>query len=119
VVVLPVLVIAEFFLLEGFMGISFPSDRGSAVSVYEIREKRTEIHFITRNKRFSIVDLWTNHGSALQALVLRESFVIDRQDGIEGANSMVKVEALDGHTVKCLSNSALRTGGPSGIQRFI
>ncbi|MGD0178351.1 MAG: hypothetical protein ABSC15_00955 [Terriglobales bacterium] len=92
--------IAEFVILEGVVGISLPSDRGSVVSSYEIREKGTELHFITRNKRFSIVDLFSKHGSAREALVLRESFLMDRQDGIEGANSVVKVEALDGKVVR-------------------
>lgn len=99
-VALPAALIAEFVTLEGVFGISLPSDRGSAVSSYEIREKRTELHFITRNKRFSIVDLWSKHGSAVEALVLRESFEMDRQEGIEGANSRVRVEALDGKSVK-------------------
>jgi hypothetical protein len=92
--------IAEFVILEGVVGISLPSDRGSVVSSYEIRQKGTELHFITRNKRFSIVDLFSKHGSAREALVLRESFLMDRQDGIEGANSLVKVEALDGKAVR-------------------
>lgn len=99
-VILPLALVTEFFLLEGFYGVSLPSDRGSAVSSYEIREKATETHFITRNKRFSIVDLWSKHGSALEALVLRESVVTDRQDGIEGEQSMMRVEALDGKAVK-------------------
>lgn len=92
--------LAEFAGLEGFHGISLPTDRGSAISSYEIREKGTELHFITRNKRFSIVDLWTKRGAALEALVLRESFVTDRQDGIEGDSATVTVEALDGQRVK-------------------
>lgn len=99
-VILPLALIAEFVFLEGLLGISLPSDRGSAISSYEIREKGTELHFITKNKRFSIVDLWSKHGSAVEAQALRESFVIDRQEGIEGAGSRVKVEALDGKTVK-------------------
>jgi hypothetical protein len=99
-IILPLALIAEFVALEGVHGISLPSDRGSAVSSYEIREKGTEVHFITRNKRFSIVDLWSRHGSAVEALVLRESFVIDRQEGIEGDSSVLKVEALDGNAVK-------------------
>src|ERR1700681_4944886 len=98
-VILPVALIAEFAILEGVVGISLPSDRGAAVSSYEILEKGKELHFITRNKRFSIVDVWSKHGSAVDALVLRESFVMDRQEGIEGANSVVKVEALDGKAV--------------------
>ena len=99
-VILPIALITEFFLLEGLLGISFPSDRGSAVSTYEIREKGTAVHFVTRNKRFSISDLYTRHGTAREALVLRESVVTDRQDGIEGDHSTVKVEALDGRSVK-------------------
>jgi hypothetical protein len=80
-------------ILEGVVGL--PSDRGSAVSSYEIREKGADLHFITRNKRFSIVDLWSRHGPAVEAVVLRESFLMDRQNGIEGANSTATVEALD------------------------
>lgn len=100
VVILPIILVAEFVILEGVVGISVPSDRGSAVSSYEIREKGKDLHFITRNKRFSIVNLWTRHGSVREALVLRESFVIDREDGIEGDSSTVKVEALEGKAVK-------------------
>lgn len=98
--VLSVALIVEFVLLEGLLGISVPSDRGSAISSWEIREKGAELHFITRNQRFSIVDLWSKHGSAVEALVLRESIVTDRQAGIEGDISTVRVEALDGTTVK-------------------
>jgi len=98
--ILPVALFAEFVMLEGVVGISLPSDRGSALSSYEIRDKGTELHFITRNKRFSIVDVWSKHGSASEALVLRESFVTDRQGGIEGARSTVKVEALNGSAVR-------------------
>jgi hypothetical protein len=99
-ILLPVALVAEFVVLEGVHGISLPSGRGSAVSSYEIRQKGTELHFITRNKRFSIVDLWSRNGSAVEALVLRESFVIDRQEGIEGDSSMLKVEAINDKAVK-------------------
>jgi hypothetical protein len=99
-VILPVALIAELMALEGLSGISLPQDRGSAISSYEIREKGTELHFITRNKQFRIVDLWSKHGIAVEALVLRESFVIDRQEGVEGDTSTVKVEALDGKAMK-------------------
>src|SRR5258708_966705 len=85
-VMLPLALIAEFLILEGVVGISLPSDRGSAVSSYEIRDKGTELHFITRNKRFTLVDLWLPHASTTETLVLRESFVMDRQAGMEGAN---------------------------------
>lgn len=99
-VLLPIALIAEFLILEAGVGISLPVDRGSAVSSYEIREKATEVHFITRNKRFSIVDLWSRNGTAVDALVLRESVVTDRQEGIEGDKSTVTVEAVDGKNVK-------------------
>src|SRR5690242_13503453 len=99
-VILPAALIAELVVLEGSLGIALPSDRGSAVSRYEIREKGKEQHYITRNKRFSIVDLWSKNGSALEELVLRESFTMDRQEGIEGTNSTVKVEALEGKAVR-------------------
>jgi hypothetical protein len=111
-VILPVALIAELVVLEGVVGLSLPSNRGSAVSSYEIREKGIELHFITRNKRFSIVDVWGKHGSAREALVLRESFTMDRQDGIEGANSMVKAEALDGSSVKWSFEEAGERGQP-------
>jgi hypothetical protein len=99
-VTLPVALIAEFAILEDVHGISLPSHRGSAVSSYEIRQKGKELHFITRNKRFNIVDLWGRRGSTVEALVMRESVVIDRQEGIEGDRSILKVEALDGETVR-------------------
>ena len=46
--------IAEFILLEGAFGISLPSDRDSAVSSLEVKTKGTELHFITRNRRFTV-----------------------------------------------------------------
>jgi len=98
-VVLPFALIAEFVILEAGLGLSLPSDRGSAISSYEIREKGTETHYITRNKRFSIVDVWSNKGRTVEGLVLRESFVMDRQEGIEGARSTIKVEALNGNKI--------------------
>ena len=110
VAILTIALIAEFLILEGFLGISFPSDRGSAVSSYEIQEKGTNVHFVTRNRRFSIVDRFTQHGSVRSALVLRESFVTDRQDGIEGDRSTVRVDAFDGQTAKWSFQEAGETG---------
>ena len=69
-VVLPITAIAEFAALESFVGISFPWDRGSAISSYEIREKGKELHFITRNKRFSIDNLWSQRCPAHVHLLL-------------------------------------------------
>lgn len=93
-------------------GISIPFDRGSAVSSYEIREKGKELHFVTCNKRFSIVDLWSRNGSAVEALVLRESFVTDRQEGIEGDNSTVTVEAVDGKSIRWSFEEPGKRGQP-------
>lgn len=112
VVILPMASLAELFALEGTIGISLPSDRGSGLSSYEIRERGGEVHFVTRNKHFSTVDVWSRHGTAREALVLRESFNMDRQDGIEGANSIVKVEALDGNRAKWSFEEAGERGEP-------
>jgi hypothetical protein len=98
-VVLPFALTAEFVILEAGLRLSLPSDRGSATSTYEIRQKGIDTHYVTRNKRFSIVDLWSNKGRAVEGLVLRESFMMDRQEGVEGARSTVKVEALSGNKV--------------------
>jgi hypothetical protein len=49
--------IGEFFILEGTIGISVPSDRNSALSTLEIRDQGRELHFITLNKRFTVVFL--------------------------------------------------------------
>jgi hypothetical protein len=93
--------VAEFFLLEGTIGISLPSDRNSALSTVEIKEQGTSVHFITRNKRFTVVDFWKGHGSRLEALVLRESFFMDREDGVEGPpTAAVTVEAMNGKDVR-------------------
>ena len=113
-VVMTVILIAEFVFLEGVVGITLPRDRGSAVSSYEIRERGKEVHFITRNKRFSIVDLWSKHGSAVEALVLRESFVTDKQEGIEGDQSTVTVESLHGKGVEWNFEEAGESGQPLG-----
>jgi len=87
--------IAEFLILEGTIGISLPSDRNSALSTLEIKEQGRELHFITRNKRFSVVDFWTDRGTRREALVLRESFFMDRKDSVEGPpDATVTVEAL-------------------------
>jgi hypothetical protein len=93
--------IAEFFILEGTVGISLPSDRHSALSSVEFKVKGMEQHVIMRNKRFTAVDILTPHGSGREALVLRESFFVDLEEGIEGpAEAMVTVEALDGENVR-------------------
>lgn len=93
--------VAEFFLLEGTIGISLPSDRNSALSTLEIKAKGTGLHFITRNKRFTVVDFLTAHGSRREALVLRESFFMDREDSVEGPpDATVTVDAMNGKNVR-------------------
>ncbi len=92
--------IAEFFILESTIGISVPSDRNSALSTLEIRDQGRDLYFITRNKRFTVVDFWTDHGTRREALVLRESFFMDRRDSVEGPpDATVTVEALRGKDV--------------------
>jgi hypothetical protein len=92
--------IAEFLFLEGTIGISLPSDRYSALSSLEIKDKATGLHFITRNRRFTVVDFWTAHGSRREALVLRESVFRDQEDGVEGPpDATVTVEAMNGKNV--------------------
>ena len=59
--VLAVALVAEFVLLEGTLGVSLPKDRNSAVSTLETKMKGTEPQFITRNRRFTVVELLTEH----------------------------------------------------------
>ncbi len=93
--------LAEFLVLEGAVGISAPSDRYSALSRLEISVKGTSLHFITRNNRFTVVDLWTDRGSRREALVLREVFFCDREDGREGQpDATITVEATVGKQVR-------------------
>ena len=92
--------VAEFILLEGTFGVSLPSDRDSAVSSLEIKTKGTELHFITRNRRFTVVDFWTNDPHS-KPLVLRELFFMDRADGAEGPpDATITVEAMSGKDVR-------------------
>jgi len=88
--VVTVIVIGEFFFLEGTIGISLPGGRASAPSTFSIRLKGKGVDYITDNKRFVVVDdddVW---------LVLRESLRTDYRIGMEGSNSTVTVEAFDG-----------------------
>jgi hypothetical protein len=92
--------ITEFLIFEGTIGVSLPSDRNSALSTLEIKTKGTDIHFITHNKRFTVVDYWYAHGTRRDVLVLRESFFMDRVDSREGPpDSTVTVEAMQGKRV--------------------
>jgi hypothetical protein len=94
-------IIAEFFVLEGTIGISFPADRRRAVSTIEIREQRDDVHFVTTNRRFSAVDRLTASGTSRQLVILRETLFMDRVQDREGpSTSSVTVEALDGNRVR-------------------
>jgi hypothetical protein len=72
-----VVAVAEFLVFEATVGVGLPSDRNSALSTLEIKARGTDIHFITQNKRFTVVDYWYAHGTHREALVLRESFFMD------------------------------------------
>ena len=92
--------LAEFLVLEGTVGISAPSDRYSALSHLEISTKGLDLHFITRNTRFTLVEP-IEHGLGREALVLRETFFCDRQDGREGPpDATIKVEGMVGKQVR-------------------
>jgi hypothetical protein len=98
---LVIALIAEFALLEGALGVSLSADRNSAMSRLEIKVKGTELHFVTQNRQFTVVDLLTVHGTRSEALVLLETFFIDRKDGVEGPpNATVTVEAMNGKDVR-------------------
>jgi hypothetical protein len=112
-VILVTTLIAEFALLEGTLGVSLPRDRVSAISRLEIEVKGADLHFITWNKRFTVVDLFTEHGSRREALVLRESFFADREDSIEGPpNATVTVEAMNGKDVRWTFHEPGERGEP-------
>jgi hypothetical protein len=99
--VVAVVAVAEFLIFESTIGVSLPTDRNSALSTLEIKTKGTDIHFITRNKRFTVVDYWYAHGTRREGLVLRESFFMDRVDSREGPpDATVTVEAMQGNRVR-------------------
>jgi hypothetical protein len=97
---IPIAIVAtmlvEFFLLEGTLGVSLPRDRYSATSTLQIQVKGAngDEHFVTRNNRFTVVNLWM--GSPPRGpLVLRESFSVDKADGVEGPpDASITVEAM-------------------------
>jgi hypothetical protein len=93
VIFFAVALLLEVVVLEMTVGINMPTDRASARSTVVIKFIGTGLHFITDNKRFSVVDYWVDE-SHIQTLVLRESVLTDRQAGIEGARGPVTVEAF-------------------------
>jgi hypothetical protein len=114
-IVFPVILVAalvvEFFLLEGTLGVSLPSDRDAATSRIDIKVKGTEPHFITLNKRFTVVELLSKRG--LEDLVLRESFFTDQVFGVEGPpNATVTVEAMNGNDVRWRFSEPGQRGEP-------
>ncbi|HEV2696400.1 MAG TPA: hypothetical protein VGU90_00295, partial [Terriglobales bacterium] len=111
-VILVVALIAEFLLLEGTLGVSLPSDRNSAMSTIEVKVKGTDLdHFVTLNKRFTVVELLSKRGS--EDLVLRESFFTDLQFGVEGPpNATVTVEAMNGKDVRWTFHEPGQRGEP-------
>jgi 4-carboxymuconolactone decarboxylase len=84
-----VALIAEFFILEGTIGISLPSDRYHATSSVEISTRGLDQHIVTRNYRFSVV------GSGTKTVVLREYFFSDKEDEVEGPlKASITVEGM-------------------------
>ena len=111
-VILVVALIAEFFLLEGTIGVSLPSDRNSALSTIEIKMKGNGAdHFVTQNKRFTVVERTLKRG--MEDLVLRESFFTDWEPGVEGPpNATVTVEAMNGKDVRWTFREPGQRGEP-------
>jgi hypothetical protein len=99
---LVIALISELVLLEGTLGVSWPRDRYSAVSHLRVNVKGAGIHYITQNRRFTVVnDFLTEHGTRREALILRETFYSDLEDGAEGPPAAtVAVEAVDGKNVR-------------------
>jgi len=88
------IMVAEFLFLEGTVGVSLPGDRYSAVSTLDIKVKGSDggDHFITRNNRFTVVR---------GPLVLRETFFVDKADGVEGPpEANVTVQAMSDSMMK-------------------
>jgi hypothetical protein len=110
--ILVVALIAEFLLLEGTLGVSLPSDRNSARSTIEVKIKGNDLdHFITLNKRFTVVELRSKRRS--EDLVLRESFFTDLVFGVEGPpNATVSVEAMNGKDVRWTFREPGQRGEP-------
>jgi len=110
-VILVIALIVEFVLLEGTLGVSLPSDRNSAISRIDVKVKGTELHFVTLNRRFTVVELVLKRGS--EDLVLRESFFMDREPGVEGPpNATVTVEAVNGKDVRWTFHEPGERGEP-------
>lgn len=100
-VILVIALMVEFVLLEGTLGVGLASDRNSAVSTIDVKVKGSAgaLHFTTLNRRFTVVELVLKRGA--EDLVLRESFFMDREDGVEGPpNATVTVEGMNGHDVR-------------------
>jgi hypothetical protein len=112
-VVLIAALIAEFFLLEGTLGVSLPSDRNAAMSRIDVKVKGNgATHFMTLNKRFTVVERTLKRG--VEDLVLRESFFTDWEPGVEGApNATVTVEAMKGKDVRWTFREPGQRGEPA------
>jgi len=110
--ILIVALVVEFLLLEGTLGVSLPSDRNSAMSTIEVKVKGNGAnHFVTQNKRFTVVELLSKHGS--EDLILRESFFTDLEFGVEGPpNATVTVDAMNGKNVRWTFREPGQRGEP-------
>jgi len=110
--ILVVALIAEFLLLEGTLGVSLPSNRNSAMSTIEVKVKGIGAdHFITLNKRFTVVERTLKRG--VEDLVLRESFFADWEPAVEGTpDATVTVEAMNGNEVRWTLREPGQRGEP-------
>jgi hypothetical protein len=93
--------LAELFVLEGTFGISLPSDRHSAISTVEIRTQALETHYVTHNRRFTVVENAPGTIVNGEPLVLRQHFFVDQQVGKEGPpDASITIEAMRGGNLK-------------------
>jgi len=93
-----VAVLAGLVVTYSFHGIAIPSGTRSAQSKVEVVFKDREMHIITDNKRFTVLN-FSPHLSFPdpdeKQLLLQESVRIDRKDGFEGQSGRVTVEASE------------------------
>ena len=84
------------FVLYKTRGIAIPSGTRQARSSVSILLKDQDVHIITDNKRFTVLDFSPSNqfpDPKVQHLLLLESFWSDRRDGVEGQLGRVTVEA--------------------------
>jgi hypothetical protein len=102
-----------FAILKAATWISVPY-RDSATSSIETKRIGNELHFITQNTRFTMVELAMPPSLDLEWLVMRETFYRDEIDGQVGMTATVTVELTDGKHVRWSFSESGLGGGMEG-----